>query len=192
MNRQRSRIALIAVFVGLALIGPGAFAADVPDRVRFVTTAGVIDLELDAARAPQTVANILDLVDAGFYDGLIFHRIVPGFVVQAGGYDAKMNRREAPRTVQNEAANGLKNRKGTVAMARLQDPDSAGAQFFVNLQDNTNLDRGPGNPGYTVFGKVTSGMEVVNAIEQVPTQDVEELSGVPVEPVIIQKAERIK
>jgi cyclophilin family peptidyl-prolyl cis-trans isomerase len=192
MNRTCSRIALVATLVGVALLSRSVYAADAAERVRFVTTAGVIELELDAARAPQTVANILDLVDAGFYDGLVFHRIVPGFVIQAGGYDAKLARRDAPRTVPNEAANGLKNRKGTVAMARLPDPDSAGAQFFVNLQDNTNLDRRPGNPGYTVFGKVTSGMDVVNAIAEVPTQDIEELSGVPVVPVIITNAERIR
>jgi peptidyl-prolyl cis-trans isomerase A (cyclophilin A) len=180
------------LLVVLAAFATPALAADAPERVRLTTSAGVIEIELDAARAPQTVANFLDLVDSGFYDGLIFHRVVANFVIQAGGHDSQMKPREAPRTVPNESANGLRNRKGTVAMARLDDPDSAGAQFYINVRDNPTLDAAPGKPGYTVFGRVTSGMDVVTDIELVETHLVNGMAGVPVQPVVIQKAERVQ
>jgi cyclophilin family peptidyl-prolyl cis-trans isomerase len=176
----------------LAVAAPAAVAADAPTRVRLTTSAGVIELEVDAARAPQSTANFLDLVDSGFYEGLIFHRVAANFVIQAGGYDSGLNYREPPRNVPNEAANGLKNLKGTVAMARLDDPDSANAQFFINVRDNPHLDRAPGKPGYTVFGKVVSGMEVVVDIELVETHIAGGMAGVPVKPIVIQKAERIE
>jgi len=194
-NRMKThRIkALCAAFSLLALVAtsPAVLAADGPPRVRLTTSAGVIELELDPARAPQSVANFLDLVDSGFYEGLIFHRVVANFVIQTGGYDSALAYREPPRKVPNEAENGLKNVKGSIAMARLDDPDSADAQFFINVKDNPHLDRAPGKPGYTVFGRVVSGMDVVTDIELVETQIAGGMAGVPVQPVVIQKAERL-
>jgi len=167
-----------------------AGVAEETSRVRLTTSAGIIELELDAARAPQTVANFLDLVDAGFYDGLIFHRVVANFVVQTGGYDARMQLREPPRRVPNESRNGLRNARGTIAMARLNDPDSAEAQFFINVNDNRHLDAGPGVPGYTVFGRVIAGMDVVTDIELTDTGIEADMAGVPTTPILIEKATR--
>jgi len=192
MNTSRLRT-LCAAFTLLTLVAtsPAVLAADVPPRVRLTTSAGVIELELDPARAPQSVANFLDLVDSGFYEGLVFHRVVANFVIQTGGYDSALAYREPPRKVPNEAENGLKNLKGSIAMARLDDPDSADAQFFINVKDNPHLDRAPGKPGYTVFGRVVDGMDVVTAIELVETHIAGGMAGVPVQPVVIQKAERV-
>lgn len=185
--------ALCAAFTLLALIATShaTLAADGPPRVRLTTSAGVIELELDPARAPQSVANFLDLVDSGFYEGLAFHRVVANFVIQTGGYDSALAYREPPRKVPNEAENGLKNVKGSIAMARLDDPDSADAQFFINVKDNPHLDRAPGKPGYTVFGRVVDGMDVVTTIELLETHIAGGMAGVPVQPVVIQKAERV-
>jgi len=166
-------------------------AADRTDpRVRLQTTMGDIVLELYPAKAPLTVANFLRLVDDGFYDGLIFHRVVANFVIQAGGYDQDLAYREAPATVPNESFNGLQNRKGTIAMARLDDPDSADTQFFINVHTNLNLNARPGKPGYTVFGRVVGGMEVVENIELVDTSIRGGMAGVPEQPVIILHATR--
>jgi len=159
--------------------------------VRLSTTAGPIDVVLYADQAPKTVANFLQLVDEGFYNGLIFHRVVAGFVIQTGGYDANMVYRESPRTVVNESRVGLANRQGTLAMARLEDPDSADTQFFINVQDNPNLNAKPGIPGYTVFGEVVSGMDVVEQIELTPVATRDGMQGVPTAPIVIEKAERI-
>ena len=173
----------------LILLTRPAFADNA--SVRFTTTVGVIDVVLYADQAPETVANFLQLVDEGFYNGLIFHRVVAGFVIQAGGYDAKMVSRESTRTVVNESKVGLGNRKGTLAMARTDDPDSADSQFFINAQDNLNLNAKPGMPGYAVFGEVVAGMDVVEQIELTPVATVDGMQGVPVTPVVIEKAERI-
>jgi cyclophilin family peptidyl-prolyl cis-trans isomerase len=186
----RSRLLLCLMLAVTGLASAAADAADATNRVRLTTSAGIIDLELDAARAPQTVANFLDLVDAGFYDGLIFHRVVANFVVQAGGYDASMQLREPPRRVPNESRNGLSNARGTIAMARLGDPDSAEAQFFINVNDNRHLDARPGAPGYTVFGQVVAGMEVVTEIELTDTGIDAGMAGVPTTPIVIRKATR--
>jgi cyclophilin family peptidyl-prolyl cis-trans isomerase len=153
---------------------------------------GVIELELNPDKAPLTVANFLQYVDSGFYDGLTFHRVVANFVIQTGGYDAKMKYRKPTGTIVNESHNGLHNVKGTVAMARLQDPDSGSAQFFINLKNNPNLNFQPGAPGYTVFGRVSAGMRVVEKIGQVDTGIVDGMPGVPIEPVIIVSAHRVK
>jgi cyclophilin family peptidyl-prolyl cis-trans isomerase len=160
-------------------------------RLVIKTTEGDIVVELFDKQAPQTVKNILDLVDNDFYDGLIFHRVVANFVVQVGGYDADMNYREPPRTVVNEAANGLKNTRGTLAMARTSDPDSADSQFFINVNNNEHLDRRPGNDGYTVFGRVLMGMKVVTMIELSDTHIVNGMAGVPELPVSIVSVERM-
>ena len=182
----------ISAVVATLMLGSAAIAQEAAPRVRFETDAGPIEIELNPAKAPQTVANFLDLVDSGFYDGLIFHRVVANFVVQTGGYDRNMQSREPPRTVPNEAANGLRNRRGTVAMARLDDPDSADSQFFINVNDNPHLDRSADGPGYTVFGRVVAGLETaVVSIELVDTHLVNGMAGVPVTPIVIRKATRV-
>jgi len=184
----------IVLLLTLSLTGllqaPSA-QADQSSRVRLTTSLGVIDIELDPVRAPQTVANFLDLVDAGFYDGLIFHRVVANFVIQTGGYDSQLGYREPPRQVPNESANGLRNLRGTLAMARQTDPDSADAQFFINVRDNGHLDPAPGRPGYTVFGRVIDGMDVVIEIELVDTGIAGGMAGVPETPVVIERAARL-
>jgi cyclophilin family peptidyl-prolyl cis-trans isomerase len=159
--------------------------------VRLETTLGNIDIELYPDRAPETVANFLDLVDNGFYDGLIFHRVVAGFVIQGGGYDHKLTYRTPPRTVINESSNGLRNQKYSVAMARLSDPDSADTQFFINVRHNPSLDGDRTKPGYTVFGQVVAGMDVVTTIELVDTHLEAGMAGVPEEDVIITRAARL-
>ena len=140
--------------------------------VDVVTSVGTFTITLDSEKAPKSVANFLDYVDAKHYDGTLFHRVIDGFMVQGGGYDASYERRATKAPVQNEADNGLKNTRGTVAMARTGDPDSATAQFFVNVVDNKFLDHTAKEPqgwGYTVFGTVTEGMDVVDKIKAVAT-----------------------
>lgn len=159
--------------------------------VRLETSLGNIDIELHADEAPETVANFLDLVDTGFYEGLVFHRVVAGFVIQAGGYDHKLSYRSPPRTVVNESNNGLRNQKYSVAMARLADPDSADSQFFINVKHNPTLDGDRLKPGYTVFGQVIAGMDVVVSIELVDTHIEAGMAGVPEEDVIINRAVRL-
>ena len=174
-------------------IAGGAAAAEAEDAplVQLDTTVGEIRIRLFPDKAPRTVRNFLRLAEDGFYDGLIFHRVLANFVIQAGGYDAEMNRREPPGAVANESFNGLRNRRGTVAMARLADPDSADAQFFINLKDNAHLDAKPGQPGYTVFGEVVSGMDAVTAIELSDTEVRQGMAGVPRAPIIINRLTRI-
>ncbi len=151
------------------------------------TSMGDITLELDKEQAPKTVENFLSYVDAGHYDGTIFHRVINGFMIQGGGFDASMNQKPAPRTVENEANNGLHNLIGSIAMARTPNPHSASAQFFINVNDNTNLDYPSFDGwGYCVFGKVVDGMDVVNAIKEVPTHTVGPHQNVPSDPVLIE------
>ncbi|HVJ93507.1 MAG TPA: peptidylprolyl isomerase, partial [Labilithrix sp.] len=136
------------------------------------TNLGSIEIELDAAKAPKTVENFLKYVDDKHYDGTIFHRVIPGFMAQGGGYDGSYEKKPVRDAVENEADNGLKNSRGTVAMARTSDPHSATAQFFVNVKDNGFLDHTGKNAtgwGYAVFGRVTAGMDVVDKIVSVPT-----------------------
>jgi cyclophilin family peptidyl-prolyl cis-trans isomerase len=188
-NRSIGRGIAALVCTVLAVASP---AAEPAERVALETNMGVIELELNPAKAPITVANFLQYVDSGFYDGLTFHRVVANFVIQAGGYDATMKYRKPSGTIVNESQNRLQNTKGTVAMARLEDPDSGNAQFFINLKNNPNLNFRPGAPGYTVFGRVIAGMDVVEKIELVDTHIVDGMPGVPVEPVIILSAHRMK
>jgi peptidyl-prolyl cis-trans isomerase B (cyclophilin B) len=153
------------------------------------TTKGDIKIELDQEKAPKTVANFLAYVKEKHYDGTIFHRVIPDFMIQAGGMDKNMNERSTKEPVQNEADNGLKNVAGSVAMARTNDPHSATAQFFINVKDNTFLDhrsKTPSGYGYTVFGKVIDGMDVVKKIEKVKTTTRSPHQNVPDEPVIIK------
>jgi len=150
-------------------------------------------IELDPDKAPRSVANFLRYVDAGHYDGTIFHRVIPTFMVQGGGYDAKIEKRPVNTPVQNEADNGLKNLRGTVAMARTGDPHSATSQFYINLVDNAKLDPNEQRWGYCVFGTVVSGMEVVDAIAKLPTGSRGDIpSDVPKTDVVVQKMEIVK
>jgi peptidyl-prolyl cis-trans isomerase B (cyclophilin B) len=158
--------------------------------VLITTNKGNIKLELDAEKAPKSVANFLDYVAQGHYDNTVFHRVIGDFMIQGGGFDATMKQKPTRATVENEAKNGLKNDKYTVAMARTSDPHSASAQFFINTKNNAFLDY-PGQDGwgYAVFGKVVEGMDVVDLINKVKTGRSGMFSDVPSEPVIIEKAE---
>ncbi|NBU26538.1 MAG: peptidyl-prolyl cis-trans isomerase [Gammaproteobacteria bacterium] len=158
--------------------------------LRFSTTAGDFTVELFTKESPATVANFLQYVDEGHYDGTIFHRVIPGFMVQGGGMASGMEQKPTRAPVRNEAANGLGNARGTLAMARTNDIHSATAQFFINLVDNGFLDHSPGNYGYAVFGRVTSGMEVVDAIAQVPTTRRRGHADVPVDEVVVTAVRR--
>jgi len=133
------------------------------------TSKGDIIIELDRAKAPVSVENFLMYVKKGQYDGTVFHRVIKDFMIQGGGFDKEMNEKTTEAPIKNEATNGLSNRRGTIAMARTMDPNSATAQFYINVVDNGMLDARPGNPGYAVFGKVVQGMDAVDAIRAVPT-----------------------
>ena len=158
--------------------------------VLITTNKGNIKLELDAEKAPKSVANFLDYVAQGHYDNTVFHRVIGDFMIQGGGFDATMKQKPTGATVENEAKNGLKNDKYTVAMARTSDPHSASAQFFINTKNNAFLDY-PGQDGwgYAVFGKVVEGMDIVDLINKVKTGRSGMFSDVPSDPVIIEKAE---
>ncbi len=161
-------------------------------RVVLQTNMGTIVMELDREKAPKTVDNIIEHVENGFYDGLIFHRVIPGFMIQTGSFTAELRERQSPRPpLRNEANNGLKNARGSVAMARTTDPHSATAGFYINLVDNPGLDFTAETPrgwGYAVFGRVVEGMDVVDAIAQLQTGSQGDLNDVPLRPVIIEKA----
>lgn len=163
--------------------------------VELETTMGNIVIELNQEKAPNTVANFLEYVKSGHYDGTIFHRVIDGFMIQGGGMDANMTEKSTNAPIQNEADNGLKNEVGTIAMARTSDPHSATAQFFINVKDNSFLNFSGKNPqgwGYTVFGKVTEGMDIVNKIKGVPTGKYGFHADVPTTPVVITHAKVIE
>ncbi len=167
---------------------PGAEPAKAPANPKVVleTSMGRIVVELDAAKAPKTVANFLGYVKSGHYDGTVFHRVIPGFMIQGGGMTADMGEKKTGAPIPNEADNGLKNERGTLAMARTSDPNSATAQFFINTVDNAGLNHPqPDGHGYAVFGKVVKGMDVVNAIRAVRTTRMGPFSDVPADPVTI-------
>ncbi|MBL8491916.1 MAG: peptidyl-prolyl cis-trans isomerase [Rhodocyclaceae bacterium] len=160
--------------------------------IKLHTNHGVISLELDAEKAPKTVQNFIGYVQAGHYDNTVFHRVIDGFMIQGGGFEPGMRQKPSGAPVENEANNGLKNARGTVAMARTSDPHSATAQFFINVSDNDFLDFKAANSqgwGYCVFGKVVEGMDVVDAIKGVRTGSKGFHQDVPVEDVVITKAE---
>lgn len=165
-------------------------AADPQVEIR--TSLGTIVLELYPDKAPRTVENFLGYVREGHYAGTLFHRVIPGFMIQGGGYDKTLKEKPEKGPIRNEAANGLRNETGTIAMARTSDPHSATAQFFINVADNTFLDHTAPTPrgyGYTVFGRVTQGMEIVNRIATTPTGSAGPFAGdVPVTPVVIEAA----
>lgn len=164
-----------------------------PPRVSLLTTEGEIVIELDAVKAPKSVENFLRYVKEGHYNGTIFHRVIPGFMVQGGGYNSALQFKPVHEPIPLEASNGLANARGTIAMARTNDPNSATAQFFINLINNNFLNyQSTSNPGYTVFGKVVTGMEVVDKIAAKPTQNKSpEFANLPVEYIVIQKAEQL-
>ena len=183
----------------LALSSAMTLAADkVPahPHIEMVTSLGTIRLELDGKQAPLTVTHFLKLVDSGFYDGTVFHRVIPGFMVQGGGYTPGLKLKEKGETIANESGNGMTNARGTIAMARTGDPHSANSQFFINVADNTNLDPAKntynGRWGYAVFGFVIEGIEVVDAIASTKTGPGGQFrKDVPVVPVIIKKVSRV-
>lgn len=178
------RSAALSVF--MAALPVGAASAG---TVEMTTNKGTIVIEVDEEKAPQTAENFLQYVKDGFFDGLIFHRVIPGFVIQGGGFEPGMKKRATRQPIQNEASNGLKNLKYTLSMARTQNPHSATSQFFINVNDNAFLDYAQGgNPGYAVFGEVVEGQEVVDAITNVKTGNVGHFQDVPVEDVVIEKA----
>lgn len=193
-------VAFVAVMASVACRGGSDLRAGAnnPVFVLMETTAGDIVLELESARAPISVANFLTYARRGAYDGTIFHRVIPTFVIQGGGYDPALNERaEADAAagrpdvlIKNEWRNGLKNLRGTIAMARETEPDSATRQFYINIADNPKLDsarEATGNAGYAVFGRVIAGMDVVDRIKDVPVRSVpeKELENVPIDPVVI-------
>lgn len=184
-----SRSFLIACLV---LLGIGVAQA-APTEVLMKTSKGDVTLTLDAEKAPLTVQNFLRYVDEGFYNDTIFHRVIPGFMVQGGGLTADLNKKETHEPVQNEAKNGLKNKRGSIAMARTSSPHSATAQFFINHRDNPNLDYPSFDGwGYAVFGAVTSGMAVIDAIAEVETTRKQGRADVPVETITIHSISRIE
>jgi peptidyl-prolyl cis-trans isomerase A (cyclophilin A) len=159
--------------------------------IRFETTLGDFTIEFYEKEAPESVANFLRYLEDGFFDGTIFHRIVPGFVIQGGGFTEDMSQKRTKPPVKNEADNGLKNSRGTLSMARTNDINSATSQFFVNLKDNDFLDHSRGNFGYAVFARVTQGMEVIDKIAAVETGRKRGFDDVPVEPVIMKSVRRV-
>ena len=187
------RAAAAALVIGC--VAGGAWAQSAP-RVKFATSAGDIVVEVYPDKAPKTAANFLQYVRDKHYDGTIFHRVIDRFMIQGGGMDRNMVEKKTRAPVAHEGreafAKGLKNEVGTLAMARTQDPNSATAQFYINVNNNAFLDPNGGSPGYTVFGRVVSGMDVVNKIKGVPTGNAGMHGDVPVTPVVIQSATLVK
>lgn len=188
MNRVIARLMMTAL-LGLAMT---TAVAESDTRLLMKTSLGDIELSLDAEKAPRTVANFLRYVDEGFYVGTIFHRVISGFMIQGGGMLPDMEKKPTREPVENEAKNGLKNARGSIAMARTNAPHSATAQFFINHKDNTNLDYPSFDGwGYAVFGKVVDGMDVVDAIADVPTGTRAGHRDVPKETVTIESVTRL-
>lgn len=183
--RARLAVAAASIVCAVALAAPA-----LAQKVRLATSMGDIVVELDRAKAPKTVENFVQYVQAGHYDGTVFHRVIDNFMIQGGGMDAELKEKPTRSPIPLESRNGLKNARGTLAMARTSVPDSATAQFFINLKDNAFLDQAnsrDGN-GYAVFGKVVEGMDVVDKIRAVKVADKGPHQNVPVEPVTIKKA----
>jgi peptidyl-prolyl cis-trans isomerase B (cyclophilin B) len=189
---------ILPVLFAATVFLAGTVMAQAPEanpKVLFKTSQGDITIELYPAKAPITVQNILDYVEAKFYEGLIFHRVIPNFMIQCGGMDAEMRQKSGNPAIKNEAGNGLKNTRGSVAMARTNVVDSATSQFFVNLKDNAFLNHKDNTPegfGYCVFGKVVAGMDVVDAIAKVPTVNKRGNGDVPLAPITILSATVVK
>lgn len=194
MKRLLSILATLCLLAACsqAPVRPAAPPQPYPD-VALVTNMGTIVVELDRARAPLSVENFLHYVNAGFYDGTLFHRVVPGFVIQGGGFSGDYKEKKTGAPIPNESGNGLSNLRGTLAMAREDAPHTATAQFYINLVDNRKLDPRPDRWGYAVFGKVIQGMDVVERIAAVATGQVGPFEkDAPLKPVVILKARLLK
>ena len=183
-NKILSITYLLLATAMLALSSSNTYTKENP-KIEIATNMGNIRLTLLPEHAPLTVANFLQLVKERHYDGLIFHRVIANFMIQAGGYTNELEYRDSEKIVKNESNNGLPNTRGTIAMARTSDPDSASAQFYINVKDNKHLDYKDQTPGYTVFGFVTKGMEVIEKIELVDTHIKNGMPAVPEEPIVI-------
>lgn len=192
LRRSLVSVVIIFLFLGSALVGfSSMFMSGRDEEVVVVleTSKGIIEVELDGERAPVTVGNFLQYVEDGHYDGTVFHRVVPGFVIQGGGFLPDGTQRDTRDPIELESDNGLRNLRGTIAMARLNEPDTATCQFFINLDDNDFLDyREGGSDGYAVFGKVVKGMDVVDAIASVATGSRGPYQDWPVRDVVIVRA----
>ena len=187
---SRAAAFLSAVILVLASIGVATANSGDKVMVEMHTSKGLITLKLDAEKAPVTVANFIEYVNSGHFDGTIFHRVIPGFVIQGGGLESGMKEKPTQAPIENEADNGLKNVTGSICMARTNDPHSATSQFFINLKDNQFLDHTEKSPqgwGYAVFGQVTDGMDVVEAIAAVQTGNAGFHQDVPVEDIVVEK-----
>jgi len=182
---KRTLVAFTAL-LSLTAMSP-VFAAG-ETHVMLTTSAGNIELELDSAKAPVSVKNFIDYAQSGYYNNTVFHRVIPGFMVQGGGFSADMQQKATKAPIKNEADNGLRNLRGTVAMARTADKDSATSQFFINVADNAFLDHGQRDFGYAVFGKVVKGMDIVDKMSQVKTDNVGPYQNVPTTPIVILSA----
>ncbi len=191
---------ILSIALMLLVFSTTPFAAkktmsETANKVKFTTTLGAFTVQVDSAKAPLSAANFLTDVKDGFYNGTIFHRVIPGFMAQGGGFDTDFQQKAVRSPVKNEADNGLKNKRGTLAMARTNDPHSATAQFFINYKDNSFLDHTAPNPngwGYAVFGEVIEGMDVVDAMAQQPTGNRGMHQDVPKTDIVIEKAEIVK
>lgn len=173
------------------LLAVNVMAADPNPHVLLATSQGEIEIELFADKAPISVKNFLGYVDSGFYNGTIFHRVIPNFMIQGGGFDENMRQKDVGQSIKNEADNGLLNERGTLAMARTAVVDSATSQFFINVNDNSFLNHGVRDYGYAVFGKVVRGMPVVDAITQTKTGNSKGHGDVPLSPIVIVSAKRL-
>jgi cyclophilin family peptidyl-prolyl cis-trans isomerase len=186
------RSLLLLVSLGSALqVQAETTAAPVPKpQVEMRTTMGTLVITLLPEKAPKTVANFLEYVDAGFYDNTVFHRIIPSFVIQGGGFMAHMRPKKTNAPIINESNNGLANRRGTLSMARLPDPNSATSQFFINLENNASLNASFNKPGYAVFAEISEGLPIIDMISRVRTGTVKQYQNVPLEPVMILSVQR--
>lgn len=195
LHRIKTSIRSVILILAVLSLLPGTiFANQTNPMIKLTTSKGEITIEMYPDEAPATVQNFLSYIESGFFDGLIFHRVIEGFMIQGGGFTPDMQQKQSGDPIQNEADNGLKNETGTLAMARTGDPHSATAQFFINLENNDFLNHTGKNPqgwGYTVFGKVTEGLDVVKQIGSVSTGRSGPYSDVPVEPVIIENVQVI-
>ncbi len=184
-----SRRTALAFALATAVAAGGAAAQSAAPRVKLATSAGDIVVELAPAKAPKTVENFLQYVKDKHYDGTVFHRVIDGFMIQGGGFTPQMQQKTTRAPIPLEAANGLKNDRYTIAMARTSNPNSATSQFFINVKDNDSLNApNPDGHGYAVFGKVVAGQDVVDKIRTVRTGNMGGMQNVPVEPVVIQSA----
>ena len=182
--------ALLMAPLTLAPLALAQQSAQTNPQVMIKTSEGDITLRLFQDKSPLTVANFLAYVDAGFYNGTVFHRVIPDFMIQGGGFLPDMTEKTTQAPVANESKNRLHNNRGTVAMARTNDPDSATAQFFINQRNNLQLDWAPGRDGYTVFGEVILGMDIVDFIATAPTGTVASFADVPLQPILIKEIVR--